>query len=191
MIVVFTGDGKGKTTASLGQAVRVLGRGKRVLMIQFIKGPWISGENEFVKRVKRHGANVKEMDEKLYKDLENIYDFDIRKMGLGFVGILGDQLPKEEHAKAGRVAFDSFEKELKKDWDMIILDEINVAVSLGLLDIGWILEILKLVPEEKIVDLTGRNAPPEFIELADLATEMKEIKHPFAKGKMAKINVEF
>ena len=191
MIIVFTGNGKGKTTAALGQAVRVLGRGKRVLMIQFIKGPWISGENEFVSRVKRHGVRVKEVDESLYKDLENLYDFDIKKMGLGFVGILGDQLPREEHAKAAAKAFDFFEKELKKDWDLIILDEINVAASLGLLDMSWILEILKLVPEKKIVVLTGRDAPSEFIEVADLATEMREIKHPFAKGKLGKINVEF
>ena len=191
MLLVFTGDGKGKTTAALGQAVRVLGRGKRALMIQFIKGPWISGENEFVTKLKKQESRIKEKDSELLRGLENLYEFDIRKMGLGFVGILGDQLPREEHEKAAAKAFDFFEKELKKDWDLIILDELNVALSLGLLHPGWVLEVLKLVPPEKLVVVTGRDAPQEIIDLADLATEMREIKHPFAKGKLGKINIEF
>ena len=112
MIIVFTGNGKGKTTASLGQMVRVLGRGESALMIQFIKGPWISGEDEFVKTIG------------IPKD-----KFNIHKMGLRFVGILGDKLPIEEHKKAARLALDYF-IEAKKlgSWHLIVLDEINVAV---------------------------------------------------------------
>lgn len=94
MVIVFTGDGKGKTTAALGQMVRVAGRGKPALMIQFIKGPWISGEDEFVKQL---GIRKER--------------FEIRKMGLGFVGILGDKLPIENHREAARRALAEFIKE--------------------------------------------------------------------------------
>lgn len=176
MILIFAGNGKGKTTAALGQAVRALGRGKNVLMIQFIKGPWRSGEDEFAEKFKNAFGK-----------------FEIKKMGLGFVGILGDQLPKEEHAKAAAQALSHFEKELQgaSAWDVIILDEINVAVSLGLLESAAVLFALKDVPSEKLVVLTGRDAPPEFIEAADLVTEMREVKHPFAKGKLGKVTVEF
>lgn len=175
MLIVFTGNGKGKTTAALGQAVRTLGRGKRVLIIQFIKGPWKSGEDYF-------SAKFQIPNDKLQ----------IKKLGLGFVGILGDKLPKEEHAKAAKEALEYGKTQIAKgEWDMIILDEINVAVSLGLLTAGEVLEIVKDLPAEKFVIMTGRGAPQEFIDRADLVTEMKEIKHPFNDGKMAKIAMEF
>jgi len=175
MIIVFTGNGKGKTTASLGQMVRVVGREKSALMIQFIKGPWTSGEDEFVKKFTFPPAT-----------------FDIRKMGLGFVGILGDKLPFETHKAAARKALDMFVKEKKSNaWHLIVLDEINVAVSLGLLTVQEVLNSMKDFPEEKILILSGRNAPQEFINFADLATEMREIKHPFQDGKMGSPTVEF
>jgi cob(I)alamin adenosyltransferase len=174
MIVVFTGNGKGKTTASLGAAVRAVGRGKKVLMVQFIKGPWQSGEDFIeVKDTKNKGGS-----------------FELKKMGLGFVGILGDQLPFEEHSKAARAAL-SFIKVQLPAYDMVIMDEVNVAVQLKLITASEVLELLKDLPDEKIVLLTGRDAPQEFIEAADLATEMKEVKHPFNQGKMGKVNVEF
>ncbi|MBI4087299.1 MAG: cob(I)yrinic acid a,c-diamide adenosyltransferase [Candidatus Liptonbacteria bacterium] len=176
MIIVFTGDGKGKTTASLGQAMRSVGRGKKVLMIQFIKGPWRSGEDEFVKKLKE-------------LKIEN-WELEIRKMGLGFVGILGDKLPREDHAKAARLALQHFIEELPKR-DMVILDEVNVAVSLGLLSAAEVLESLRDLPKEKMVILTGRGAPQEFIDAADLVTEMREIKHPYNYGEPAEPGVEF
>jgi cob(I)alamin adenosyltransferase len=175
MIVLFTGNGKGKTTAALGQAMRVLGRGKNALMIQFIKGPWLSGEDEFAKRF-----HIKPED------------FQIKKMGLGFVGILGDKLPMEKHVEAAEEALRYFEKEAKsKKWHLIALDEINVAVSLGLLGVSRVLRAIKNFPEDKILILTGRNAPKELIEAADFTTEMKEIKHPFRQGKRTKFTIEF
>ncbi len=175
MIIVFTGDGKGKTTASLGQMMRVMGRGKSALMIQFIKGPWISGEDVFRKLL---GIPKKK--------------FEIRKMGLGFVGILGDKLPIEKHKEAARNALNAFIEEKRSGtWHLIVLDEVNVAVSLGLLAVGEVLEAIKDFPENRILILSGRGAPQEFIDAADLATEMKEIKHPFAKGERAKFTVEF
>lgn len=174
MVVVFTGNGKGKTTASLGAAVRAVGRGQKVLMVQFIKGPWASGEDF-----------VEVLDKKSEKG-----SFELKKMGLGFVGILGDSLPREEHVAAAVKAL-SYITESLPAYDMVIMDEVNVAVSLDLIAASDVLEILEDLPYEKIVLLTGRGAPDEFIERADLVTEMKEVKHPFNKGELAKINVEF
>ena len=175
MILLFTGDGKGKTTASLGQMVRVLGRGKSALMIQFIKGPWISGEDEFA--AKYHLSADR---------------FAIRKMGLGFVGILGDKLPIEEHKAAARAALDMFiEEKNSGHWHLIALDEVNVALSLGLLATEDVLRAIKDYPDDRILILSGRGAPQELIDAADLATEMREVKHPFAEGKKARFTVEF
>jgi cob(I)alamin adenosyltransferase len=109
---------------------------------------------------------------------------------LGFVGILGDQLPLEEHVKAAKSALLYIQQQVP-NYDMIIMDEVNVAVSLKLITASEVLEMVKNVPDEKIVVLTGRDAPQEFIDHADLATEMKEIKHPFNNGKLGKLNVEF
>ncbi len=177
MLIIFTGNGKGKTTAALGQAVRTVGRGKKVLMIQFIKGPWKSGE-DFIEISHKENFQAK--------------NFKLVKMGLGFVGILGDKLPKEEHGKAARQALNFFTNELtQNDWDLIILDEINVATSIGLLTVQEVLGAVKDLPPEKFVIFTGRGAPQEFIDRADLVTEMREIKHPFNNGRMAKIAMEF
>jgi cob(I)alamin adenosyltransferase len=192
MLIVFTGNGKGKTTAALGQAFRTLGRGKRVLMIQFIKGPWRSGEDELVSKFKAQKAKMTEQDQEFIADLENFYDFQIKKLGLGFVGILGDTLPKEEHVKAARKALGYAKSEMVNGkWDLLILDEINVATSLGLLTVYEVLEAVQDLPIDKFVIFTGRGAPQAFIDRADLATEMKEIKHPFNDGRLAKIAMEF
>ncbi len=175
MIIVFTGNGKGKTTASLGQMVRVLGRGKSALMIQFIKGPWRSGEDEFSEEFQATGK-----------------EFEIRKMGLGFVGILGDQLPLEAHKAAARKALDAFIEEKNRGaWHLIVLDEVNVAVSLGLLTAQEVLDAIQDFPDKNILILSGRDAPQEFIDRADLATEMREIKHPFREGKAGSLTIEF
>jgi len=175
MIIVFTGNGKGKTTSSIGQMVRVAGRGKNALMIQFIKGPWRSGEDDFAEKFKIPNS-----------------EFQIKKMGLGFVGILGDKLPIEEHMKAAEKALEFFKKEAASGkWQLIVLDEVNVAVSLGLLKPEQVIEAVKDYPKEKLLILSGRNAPQEFIALANLVTEMKEIKHPFNDGELAKLGIEF
>jgi cob(I)alamin adenosyltransferase len=173
MLIVFTGNGKGKTTAALGHAMRAVGRGKRVLMVQFIKGPWKSGE-DFIEIKKTGGMG----------------EFVIKKMGLGFVGILGDKLPREDHVKAAKDALAFIESELPK-WDMVICDEINVAVSLGLISAAEVLKIAYDVPLEKLIIFTGRGAPAEFLEAANLVTEMKDIKHPFNNGKIAELGIEF
>lgn len=179
MIIVFTGNGKGKTTASLGQMVRVAGRGKKALMIQFIKGPWESGEDGFATK---------------YNISPDV--FQVKKMGLGFVGILGDQLPREEHIKAAKAALQFFKEEAAKippagGWQLIVLDEVNVAVSLGLLTAVEVLDAVKDYPDERLLIMSGREAPQEFIDRADLATEMREIKHPFNDKKLGKLGIEF
>lgn len=201
MIIVFTGNGKGKTTAALGQAMRALGRDRKVLIIQFIKGPWISGEDEFVGRLKTHLKRYKELSAQANEPkistvealfLDSLGEFDIKKMGLGFVGILGDERPREDHENAAKNALKYFEEELAKEkWDLLILDEINNAIGLNLIKVEDVMPLLDKIPEKMLVVLTGRNAPDKFIERADLVTEMRELKHPFTDGKMAKIGIEF
>ena len=166
MLIIFTGNGKGKTTAALGQAMRALGQDKKVLMIQFIKSGWVSGEHKFAEK------------------------FQIIPAGKGFIGIYGDKLPFSVHKKAAQNALNLAKKAIKnKKWDLIILDEINVAVSLKLIKASEILKILKSASVDVI--LTGRSAPKSFIQKADLVTETKEIKHPFKKGQVAKKGIEF
>lgn len=187
MIIVFTGNGKGKTTAALGCAVRALGQNKRVLMIQFIKSGQISGEHKFIKKFQISNSR-----------------FQIVPTGKGFVKI-GDpaaqqagygasKIPFSVHKKAAQNALKLAEKEINppaggKKWDLVILDEINMAVNLKLIKAADVLKILKSAAADII--LTGRNAPKIFIDKADLVTEMKEIKHPFQKGQMAKRGIDF
>ncbi len=178
MIIIFTGNGKGKTTAAFGQAVRALGRDKKVLIIQFIKGQRVSGEHKFFDKLKLNKKNFK-----------------LVRAGKGFVKILGDKTPFLEHRKAAENALKLAEKEINppvggQKWDLIILDEINVAVNLKLTKVKDVLKILSKSVSMDLI-LTGRNAPKSFIKIADLVTEMKEIKHPFSKGKLAKKGVEY
>lgn len=175
MLYIFTGDGKGKTTSALGQAVRAVGEGKRVLMVQFIKGPWKSGEDE-VQIVPKAGAG----------------EFKLVKMGKGFVGIMGDTLPREEHEKAAQDALAYASQEIESgNWDMVILDEVNNAVALGLISKEKVLELINSLNSSTHLILTGRDAPQEFLERADLVTEMRETKHPFQKGIKGKRGVEY
>lgn len=175
MIVVFTGNGKGKTTATIGQMLRAVGHGKKAIMFQFIKGPWISGEHKFL-------DNYKTLKGKL----------EIHRGGKGFVGILGDKLPFAVHKKAAQNTLKVASVAIKSGkWDIVALDEVNVAVSLGLIKSADVLKVIKNEPQKMIIILSGRYAPKSFIKRADLATEMKEIKHPFNKGKKAEVGFEF
>lgn len=173
MLLVFTGNGKGKTTASLGQALRAVGEGKRVLMVQFIKGPWKSGEDEAARFLTPQ--------------------FKLVKMGKGFVGILGDNLPREEHEKAAEDALRYAESEIASgNWNMMILDEVNNAVQLKLIFADQVLALADLAKEKiEHLILTGRDAPKEFLERADLVTEMRDVKHPFEQGVKARRGLEY
>jgi len=171
LLIVYTGDGKGKTTAALGMAVRATGYGWKILMVQFIKGEWVYGELEGYKKL---APNLR-----------------LERMGKGFVRIKGDKLSIEEHVKAAKAALKFARHNLDNDYDIIILDEINVAIKEGLLTSEEVLEVVNSRPSFLHMVLTGRYAPPEIIKAADLVTEMKEIKHPFKMGILAQPGVDY
>ncbi len=173
MLYIFTGNGKGKTTAALGQAMRAVGEGKRVLMVQFIKGPWKSGEDFLAKGFEPN--------------------FKLVKMGRGFVGIMGDKLPREEHEKAAEEALEYARKEIESGgWDIMILDEVNNAIFLNLIPKEKVLELCNYATTKlEHLILTGRDAPQELIDRADLVTEMRAIKHPYDKGVQGKRGMEY
>ena len=171
LIIVYTGDGKGKTTSALGMALRAVGWGSKVLVIQFIKA-WKTGEHKTIEQF-----------------LPNIT---IIPAGVGFVGIMGDKKPKADHAASAKSALELAHKEIMSTkWQMVILDEINGAIEGGLISISDVLTLLGSKPQNTTVVLTGRRAQPALIEKADLVTEMKKIKHPFDRGILAKKGVDF
>lgn len=173
MLIIFTGNGKGKTTAAIGQAMRAVGNGSRVLMVELIKGPWKSGEDTASKKIGR--------------------SFQIVKKGLGFVRIGNDQIPFSKHVEAAKEALAYSLLELKTDkWNILILDEVWVALGLGLLnstEVGDFIREAKPLCDHLIT--TGRGCPKKFIDQADLVTEMREVKHPFNCGTKAQSGVEF
>jgi cob(I)alamin adenosyltransferase len=173
LIIVFTGDGKGKTSAALGIALRASGHSQYVSMVQFVKSPTDSGEERAADRLKPQ--------------------FELITTGRGFMNIPGDIAPVPEHKKAAEAAFIlSQQRILSGYWDIVILDEINVAVKLGLLDISRVLELLRKKPKNLHVVLTGRDAHDELIEMADLVTEMRLIKHPYDEnGIPAQKGIDF
>lgn len=170
LIIVHTGPGKGKTTAALGLALRAVGSGLRVLMVQFLKGSWHYGELDAAAAFGER--------------------FVIRPMGRGFVKLGGELDPEDKRAAEEAWSFGR-EKIFSGEYDMIVLDEINYALSYGLLSVEPVIEALKKKPEMVHVVLTGRNAPPPLVELADLVTEMREIKHPYQKGIGAQRGIEY
>ena len=172
LVIVYTGGGKGKTTAALGMALRAVGYGHKVCMIQFIKGSWHYGEMDSSKKLAP--------------------EFELVAIGKGFVGILDDTSPKEDHEKYAEEAIKICkDKILSETYDLIILDEINYAVNLGLINIKSVMDLIKLKPKKLDLVLTGNHAKEEILKLADLVTEMKEIKHPFQSGIKAKKGIDF
>ena len=172
LVIVYTGGGKGKTTAALGMALRAVGYGHKVCMIQFIKGSWHYGEMDSSKKLAP--------------------EFELVAIGKGFVGILDDTSPKEDHEKYAEEAIKICkDKILSETYDLIILDEINNAVNLRLINIKNVVDLIKLKPKKLDLVLTGNHAKEEILKLADLVTEMKEIKHPFQSGIKAKKGIDF
>ncbi|MBI4164577.1 MAG: cob(I)yrinic acid a,c-diamide adenosyltransferase [Acidobacteria bacterium] len=172
LIIVNTGPGKGKTTAALGTAFRAVGQGLRVLMVQFIKGSWHYGELESAKLLG---------DDRIT----------ILPMGRGFVKV-GAEKPDPEDVRLVEEAWRlAAEKMAGGEYDLIILDEINYAISYKMLSPELVAEALRGKPEMLHVILTGRNAHPAIIELADMVTEMREVKHPYHKGIPAQRGIEY
>ena len=171
-VIVYTGDGKGKTTAAIGMAMRAIGRGWRVLMVQFIKGTWHYAELDTAQRLAP--------------------DFEIVPMGKGFYKILDDRYSEEDHRAAARAALQfAREKMDSGEYDLLILDEVNNAMNTGLLPVEQVLQFLDAKPADFNIVLTGRGAPQALIDRADLVTEMSEIKHPFQKGILAQKGIDF
>src|SRR3972149_7932551 len=163
LVIVITGNGKGKTTSALGIALRAAGYNMRVCIICFIKGDMYSGEFDGVKKLSP--------------------DIDIHVTGRGFVGILNSPYSFEEHrASAQNGLMLAMEKMVSGIIDILILDEINNAIDLGLVDLHQILELIDKKPQFMHLILTGRGARHEVIEKAHTVTEMKEIKHSFSLG---------
>jgi len=175
LIIVYTGDGKGKTSAALGAAVRASGYGWKIYILQFMKGSWHCGEIDGIKKLAPpHGGVVME------------------QIGKGFYKIIDDNLPEEEHKKTARHALNRARQMMHSgEYQLVILDEINFAIDLGLLPLEDVIKLLQEKPSRLHVILTGRNAKPEIIEMADLVTEMKEIKHPFQQGYKGKKGIDF
>ena len=171
LTIVFTGDGKGKTTAALGCLLRTLGHGGRAALIHFMKTA-VTGEDKLLERLAT--------------------DVDVIFAGAGFYKIKGDRATEEEHRKAARDGLRQAERLLKAGGHrLIILDEINVAVSTGLLSEQEVIELIDMRPGDVDLILTGRNATDGIIAAAALVTEMKEVKHPFHAGQPPRKGIDF
>src|SRR6478672_10815699 len=171
LIIVNTGPGKGKTTAAMGTALRAVGNGMKVLMLQFLKGSWHYGELD---AVKAFGGN-----------------FVMKQMGRGFVKVGGAETDPEDSRLVDEAWQEARRAILSGEWDMVVLDEINYAIGYGMLDPAKVVETLKQRPEMVHVILTGRNAHPSLIEIADTVTEMRQVKHAYEKGVEAQRGIEY
>jgi len=168
LLVVYTGHGKGKTTAALGLVFRALGRGFRVAVVQFIKGKWKTGERVFA---------------------AGLPDLDFHVMGRGFTWE-SDDLSRDRGA--AREAWETAKSFMRgAEHDVIVLDELTYCVHYGFVSLDEVLKALQDRPGHVHVVVTGRNAPKELLALADLVTEMKSVKHPFEHGARAQPGIDF
>lgn len=171
LLIVYTGNGKGKTTAAIGSAIRAIGQGFRVLMIQFIKGSWKYGELVSMKRLKP--------------------EFEIMPLGKGFVGAnskLDEKDVQDNISKSWSRAKNAIQSD---SYDMVILDEINYVIDYGLIPVEEVVTVLEKRPKRLHLIMTGRDAHERVVEKADLVTEMREVKHPYAQGIKAQKGIEF
>jgi cob(I)alamin adenosyltransferase len=171
LLLINTGPGKGKTTAALGTAMRAVGNGMRVLMLQFLKGSWHYGELD---AAAAFGEN-----------------FVLKQMGRGFVKVGGAETDPEDVRMVEAAWGEAREAIYSGEWDMVVLDEINYAINYKMLDAAVVAEALRGRPEMVHVILTGRNAHPLLVELADTVTEMREVKHAYTKGILAQRGIEY
>jgi cob(I)alamin adenosyltransferase len=163
LVVVITGNGKGKTTTALGIAVRGCGHNLRTCIIQFMKGDIYAGEWDGIKKMN--------------------CQVELISTGKGFCGIQGNPYPYEEHRENAQEAIQLARQKMKSgQFDILILDEINNALSLRLVDLEQVLEVIRQKPAGMHLVLTGRDAHPQVIELADTVSEINEIKHAYRKG---------
>lgn len=169
LLIIHTGNGKGKSSSAFGMAIRSLGWGMKVGIVQYVKGSWETGEKNFFQ------ANP------------DLLTFEV--MGDGFTW---DTQDREQDIAAANAAWErSKELIMDPEYDFVILDELNIVLRDDTLDIKEITEFLKQRPLEKHICITGRNAKPELVEMADLVTEFEEVKHPFKAGFKAQKGVEY
>jgi len=166
---VYTGNGKGKTSAAFGLALRAIGRGLKVYVIQFIKGGFDYGELHVVQRL----PNLK-----------------IKAFGRG--KFVTQMPPTDEDVKLADQALELAEQVVNSgEYDVVVLDEINVALHLKLIELKKVVRLIEKKPKHVELVLTGRDAPPKVLEVADLVTEMKEVKHPYTKGMPPRKGIEY
>ena len=169
LVLVYTGDGKGKSSSAFGVIVRALGWGQRVGVVQFIKGKWKTGERQFFSR---------------FEDR-----IDWRTMGEGFTW---DTQDLDRDTAVAQAAFDKGRAMLESgDYDLVVLDEINIALRYGYLSEAAVMEGLEARSARTSVILTGRDAKPGLCEYADLVSEMRAVKHPFEAGIKAVRGIDF
>lgn len=172
LVVVITGHGKGKTTSALGMVLRAVGHGQKVVMIQFMKGDMYAGEWDGLKLL---GDQVEHF-----------------ATGKGFCGILGNPYSREEHRDNAQTAIALAKEKISSgDYDLVILDEINNARHLRLVDTEQVIDLIKMRPEKTHLVLTGRDAHPDVVELADTVSEVVEIKHAYRKEIEPQPGIDF
>jgi cob(I)alamin adenosyltransferase len=173
LTLVFTGNGKGKTTAAVGLTVRAAGNRMRVFFLQFIKGQWKTGERDI---------------------LRSLPGVDLEVTGRGFTieRLRNLRIPMDDHVAAAAHGWQVAQQIVREaDYDLVVLDEILGAVKANLVPLPELLALVRAKPPELHLVLTGRNAPPELIELADLVSEIQPIKHPLTSGIKAQRGIEF
>jgi cob(I)alamin adenosyltransferase len=167
-VIVHTGDGKGKTTAAFGAAMRASGHGLRVAVVQFIKGVWDYGE---------------------VRAAERCLTIEVTRIGSGFTWMAADPA---EPSRLAREAWETARERAFSDrYDLLILDELNCAVAEGYVGVDEVLDLLAAKPARLSVIITGRDAKPEIIDAADTATDMRSLKHGFAQGMPARKGIEY
>ena len=170
LVIINTGDGKGKTTAALGAALRAAGHGRKVLVLQFIKGDWKSGEHEAIKKL---DGQVQ-----------------IRRLGMGFIDPQAG--PAQEDLTAAREGLSQAAEALTGGgFGLVVLDEVINAVNYGLLSAEEVVETVQSRHTGVDVVLTGRDASKQIVEMADTVTEFREVKHPYKEGIKARRGIEF
>jgi cob(I)alamin adenosyltransferase len=207
LILINTGPGKGKTTAALGTAFRAAGNGMRVLFLQFLKGSWHYGELDAAEALNAAlstsetsattpgapsiAASPQWVGSQPQNPAPPLQNFVIKQLGRGFVKIGGAETDPEDIRLVEEAWAESAAAILSGEWDLVVLDEINYAIGYHMLDPEAVAEVLRRKPEMTHVILTGRNAHPILVELADTVTEMREVKHAYQRGILAQRGIEF
>lgn len=169
LVEIFTGDGKGKTSAALGIVLRALGHGLRVHIVYFMKGHYPYGEQETLSRLP--GVSFSRFGQLSFVDPENVKE--------------------EEKEQAEQALLAAREAMLSGDYDLVILDEVNLAAAWKLVEVDKVIELIKEKPERVELILTGRHADARLVEVADLVTEMVEVKHPYKRGVLSRKGIDY